>query len=701
MGTEPYSGAPPTRHSDISRLLQHITELRLRYLRCGYIPLACCGKAPVLPNWQSAHITADQIQAWTVLYPNALNTGIRTTHHPAADIDVLDAPLVETFERALLKYLPHDRTILRRIGRAPKRLIPFTCSAPFKKCQVIFRTTDGASHRVEILSSEHQFIAEGWHPDTGAPYTWIGDKLGDVPPAVLPTLDEATAHRFLADIRAFIAAKGWTELKAGNGAREQARHNNGQARGSAYARAALEQECDAVATTPRGCRNDTLNRAAFNLFQLVAAGELNRNEVIAQLTAAADKCGLITDDGEKAVAATIASGARAGERHPRRAPDDGESASESEARAGNETKAEPEAEAAASSASDSGTAPPPPSGRHVALTHASAIVQRPVEWLWRPRLARGKIALIAGDPGVGKSSLLADIVARISAGTLWPDSGTAPGGRCIILSAEDAADDTTCPRLEIAGADMSQVFIMRMAGGGRRQTFSLATDLPLLADALTRLGDVALIAIDPITAYLGDKIDTHQTAAVRGVLEPLDAFAADCRLAILGVTHPPKAQQTKAINAFTGSLAFIAAARTAFVALEEPDSDSDRRLLLAVKSNIGPLAQGIAYRLTTTQTAAGIETVKVTWDGEPVDIAANEALREAAEDQKHSGQQKREAENFLTGYLAAGPMPADKVTEAAEANGISQRTLKRAKQTLRIVSEKDRFAGPWMWRLPR
>jgi putative DNA primase/helicase len=146
-------------------------------------------------------------------------------------------------------------------------------------------------------------------------------------------------------------------------------------------------------------------------------------------------------------------------------------------------------------------------------------------------------------------------------------------------------------------------------------------------------------------------------------------------------------------------LAFVAAARTAFVAIEEPETD--RRLLLAVKSNIGPTASGIAYRLVPTQTGNGIETIRVEWDGDPVDITANEALHAAAEEARNSGSQKREAKEFLETLLAAGPKRADEVTAAAEANDIAPRTLARAKKELRIVSEKDDFLGHWTWRLPR
>jgi putative DNA primase/helicase len=726
LSTEPYGAAPPERPQQALSLLPRITALRLRYLRSGYTPLPCTGKVPAPRGWESMKVDAAQVSSWGMLYRQALNIGIRTQYTPAVDIDVYDADMVRIIEAALLKYLPQDKAILRRVGQAPKRLIPFQCLTPFKKCAIKFTSPDGTSHKVEVLCDGQQFISEGWHPDTGEPYAWMGDKLVDILPTRLPQLNEAIAHKFLADVQRVVIAKGWTvsgvKEKAATSEQPKAAtasaNGSGRGRNEAYAGAALDHECEAVANATKGSRNDALNRAAFSLFQLVAGGELDESEVEERLFDAATCCGLVQEDGADSVRATIASGAKAGRGEPRRAPEqDGDchfdNARQSPPHEGegdpqpgeqpnsktNGSGPHTDTNGNGSGPHTDGSSPPPPPGKRVELVHANTIEQRPIEWLWKPRLARGKIALIAGDPGVGKSSVIADIVARSSAARMWPDTGFAPCGNCIILSAEDAADDTICPRLEVAGADMSRVFLMRMAGKpGTKLTFSLSQDLPLLTAAIERLGSVILLAIDPITAYLGDKVDTHQTAAVRAVLEPLDAFAAHHRCSILGVTHPPKAAQSKAINAFTGSLAFVAASRTAFVAVEE--SETDRRLLLAVKSNIGPAAPGIAYRLEPVGTAKGIEAIRVQWDAEPVNITANEAIYASAEGAKGSGH-KREAEEFLQAYLEAGPMPADKVTAAAEANGISDRTLKRAKKTLRVVSEKDEFRGGWTWRLPR
>jgi AAA domain/Bifunctional DNA primase/polymerase, N-terminal len=727
MGAEPYSAAPPASLRDAFALLRAITALRIRYLRSGYTPLPCIGKVPALANWPGVRITVDLIKTWALTHRGALNTGIRCTQTPAIDIDVSDAAVIERIEAALLKHVPPDKIALRRVGRAPRVLIPFVSLKQIRKRSVTFRSPDETIHKVDILGHGQQFIAEGWHPDTGAPYEWRGDKLVDVLPTRLPPMDAALADQFLADARAIMAAQGWVEASASNGAGIEAGEatkpptgGNGASPGepadSTYARAALERECEAVAAALEGTRNDALNRAAYNLFQLVAGGELDADEVTQRLTEAAAECGLGEDDGEMSVKKTIASGGKAGQREPRRAPtwDDEDAARVDESAEPKRAACDADEEERFPGDRQAQTVPdqrgqqngkqvrgPNTCPRQVTLVHAHTIEQRPIEWLWKPRLARGKITLFAGDPGVGKSALTADIVARATTAKAWPDCGFAPLGNCIVLSAEDAADDTICPRLDVAGANMSRVFLMRMTGksGARLRTFSLGQDLPLLATAVENLGDVILIAIDPVTAYLGDKIDTHQTAAVRAVLEPLDDFAASHRVAILGITHPPKAAQSKAINAFTGSLAFVAAARTAFVAIEEPETD--RRLLLAVKSNIGPTASGIAYRLVPTQTGNGIETIRVEWDGDPVDITANEALHAAAEEARNSGSQKREAKEFLETLLAAGPKRADEVTAAAEANDIAPRTLARAKKELRIVSEKDDFLGHWTWRLPR
>jgi hypothetical protein len=131
----------------------------------------------------------------------------------------------------------------------------------------------------------------------------------------------------------------------------------------------------------------------------------------------------------------------------------------------------------------------------------------------------------------------------------------------------------------------------------------LQRDIEELGKKIEAVGDdVSLIVVDPLNAYFGDKIDTHQTAPVRAVLARLDGFANEHNIAILGIMHPPKTVAgVKAINAVTGSQAFMAA-RMAF--LVTPDAaDPERRLMLCIKNNLGAKTDGLAYRIKTLMSA--------------------------------------------------------------------------------------------------
>ena len=270
----------------------------------------------------------------------------------------------------------------------------------------------------------------------------------------------------------------------------------------AYARAALENECDAVASAVEGKRNDTLNRASFNLHQLVAGGELDEDEVVSRLTRRGRSVRPGRGGRRQVGGRNNRQRRRAGREQPRHAPEQDDDASED----ADEETDEPESKTKGNGSGHTGTgnsgAKAPPQGRHVELVRASGVIQRPIEWIWKPRLARAKLALLAGDPGVGKSSVTADIIARASNARPWPDNcGFAPAGYCVVLSAEDAADDTICPRLGPPAPTWISVLIMRMAGKlGAKSSFSLATDLPLLATAVAQIGNVVLLCIDPISA---------------------------------------------------------------------------------------------------------------------------------------------------------------------------------------------------------
>jgi putative DNA primase/helicase len=189
--------------------------------------------------------------------------------------------------------------------------------------------------------------------------------------------------------------------------------------------------------------------------------------------------------------------------------------------------------------------------------------------------------MLSGPSELGKSNIAIDFVARVSRGGEWPDGDEAPLGSAIILSSEDGIADTIVPRLAAAEADLERVHLLAFAKtDGKLRTFSLQTDLEALGNKMRIIGDVSLIVIDPITSYLGKKIDGHQTTDVRAVLEPLQKFAEQHNVAILLISHPQKAAGTNVLNVVTGSAAFVHAPRMSFITIKDPDNPT-RTLLLA------------------------------------------------------------------------------------------------------------------------
>src|SRR5262249_1500632 len=156
------------------------------------------------------------------------------------------------------------------------------------------------------------------------------------------------------------------------------------------------------------------------------------------------------------------------------------------------------------------------------------------DWLWPGRFARGKLGVIAGLPDYGKGQIAAFLAAAVTASIALPcEEGIAPQGDVIWFNAEDGTQDTVLPRLVPAGADIKRIhFVDGARVAGKDKAFSLVTDLPLLKRAIERIGNVVLVIIDPISAYLGvGKVDSRQSTDVRGVLTPLTKLAEDLHIA--------------------------------------------------------------------------------------------------------------------------------------------------------------------------
>src|SRR5712664_1140227 len=171
---------------------------------------------------------------------------------------------------------------------------------------------------------------------------------------------------------------------------------------------------------------------------------------------------------------------------------------------------------------------------------ASTYTMRGLRWFWPNRFALGKIGILGGLPDRGKGLIAAYMIARATRGDLWPcKEGRAVQGNVILLTAEDDIEDTVLPRLVGAGADLDRVHIIKMVRqGDKRRMFNLVSDLELLRQKIAEVGNVVLIFIDPVSAYMGvGKVDSYRTTDVRGVLGPLKELAEEMMAAIIGIMH--------------------------------------------------------------------------------------------------------------------------------------------------------------------
>lgn len=344
-----------------------------------------------------------------------------------------------------------------------------------------------------------------------------------------------------------------------------------------------------------------------------------------------------------------------------------------------------------------------PSAATVPIEHVHAVCMADVtptkvRWMWPDRIALGKLTIIAGEPGLGKSFLTLDMAARMSRGDAWPcsEGGGEPGG-VVLLSAEDDVEDTIRPRLDAAGADCRRIRAIQAvrkptaSGGVMSVPFSLIEHLHLLETTIRETENCRLVIIDPISAFLGDT-DSHNNSEVRGTLTPLAELAARYRVAIVAVTHLNKGYGS-AINRVIGSIAFTAAARAAYVVMRDED-DPGRRLFLPVKNNLGCDADGFAYRIE------GEPIPHVVWELTTVAISADEAMGGFEKTRGPEPDARRDAEEWLRDFLAAEPKPANEIFKAAALDGHSKSTIKRAKAAMGIQAAKDGYQGTWVWTLP-
>ncbi len=337
----------------------------------------------------------------------------------------------------------------------------------------------------------------------------------------------------------------------------------------------------------------------------------------------------------------------------------------------------------------------------VVLTCGTDLTPEPYRWLWQYWLAMGKLHILAGAPGQGKTTIALAMAATITIGGRWPDGSRCAAGNVLIWSGEDDPADTLVPRLMAAGADRARCFFIE---GARRDgevvPFDPARDLGQLLEAIEKIGGISLLVIDPVVSAVTG--DSHKNTEVRRALQPLVDLAAKCDCAVLGITHFAKGGQgTDPAQRVVGSVAFTAVARVVMVAakVKGDEEGQDTRILARSKSNIGPDDGGFQYHLEQSEPLPGIHASHIAW-GKAVEGTARELLTDPDDgpQDEGAGSAKEAAEEFLLELLKDGATATKHIQEQAKEAGISWATVRRASDAMGV--KKRPSNGSWYWRLP-
>ncbi len=330
--------------------------------------------------------------------------------------------------------------------------------------------------------------------------------------------------------------------------------------------------------------------------------------------------------------------------------------------------------------------PPPaaPQEGDPVLTWFSDIKPEEVRWLWDRRIPYGKLTLMVGDPGDGKSYLSLALATAVSRGAALPfTSSSGNPGRVIVANYEDGAGDTIRPRLDRMGADVGRIAHLEgvIDKTGTHRPFH-SSDITRLESQIRAIPDLRMLIVDPIASLVGGQIDMAKDNQMRAAATgPLAALAERTGIAVIGILHLNKSQAVKAIYRVSGTLGgIIGPARSVLLVAEDPESK--RRALVSIKCNIGVKPEPLEFVICDR----GVE-----WVGEAPDLGADRLLGPPPAPERTA------AMEFLKAELASGPRLSSDIDKAAGEADISIVTLKRAKKEARIHRAKEKRADSHWW----
>lgn len=323
-----------------------------------------------------------------------------------------------------------------------------------------------------------------------------------------------------------------------------------------------------------------------------------------------------------------------------------------------------------------------------------------VRWLWQGRIPLGNITVLDGDPGLGKSVFTTDLAARVTVGRAFPDGapcGTGPDGAGVVmLNAEDSFSNTVGPRFDTAGGDSRRaVWLSEVpdeTDPEQVRPVSLPEDIALLEGAIGRV-EARLVIVDPLMAFLSGHTNAHKDQDIRHVLARLKSLAERTGAAVLLVRHLNKMSGGNPLYRGGGSIGIIGAARSGLIVAQDPeDPDGRRRVLASSKQNLSEPTPSLVFGVASSAVNGA---ARLEWRGGS-SLDAVELMRAPLEEEEKSALE--EALEFLKDELSEGPMAAKQVKLNARGEGISERTLNRAKARLKVRSTKEAYG--WTWTLP-
>ncbi len=245
-------------------------------------------------------------------------------------------------------------------------------------------------------------------------------------------------------------------------------------------------------------------------------------------------------------------------------------------------------------------------------TPLSEIKTQHITWLWENRIPQGKITVLEGDPGMGKSLLAIDIAAHVSTGRPMPGDSTGKKGSVILIAPEDGAADTIKPRMAAAGGDLSHIHLLNTVDSLDvnnvkklklyQQPFSLVKNLFELEQTIVQTKAI-LVVLDPLTAVLGHNIDSSRDQGIREIFTPLALLAESTNCAFLIVRHLKKGSSDNLLYRGAGTIGIIAAARTCLTIFYDP-ADEKKRVLAVTKSNLAEPPKNLSYQVVPIESIA-------------------------------------------------------------------------------------------------